>query len=58
MEIIFKALKAASTPLFPCLPPDLSKDCPLSWSVNTQKITGMSSDKFSYNIPLATLLHI
>ena len=49
---------AASTPLFPNLPPLLSIDCLIFSSVRTQNIIGHFPSKFRSLIPLDVALHI
>ncbi len=45
---IFIAVTAASTPLFPCFPPDLSIACCILLVVKTPNIIGQDSD-FKFN---------
>src|SRR5690606_412228 len=41
-ETILRAVMAASSPLFPCLPPALSSACSMLLGVKTPKTTGLS----------------
>jgi hypothetical protein len=56
-SIIFKAVIAASLPLWPCAPPSLSHACCSFSTVSTPKIVGASCSKFNLVIPSVTLLH-
>ena len=58
MFAIFIAVIAASSPLFPCIPPALSLACCNVLVVNTPKITGHESGiRFNSVTPLVTLEH-